>query len=242
MYNAQQVGHSELPQKHDPEFLDFAMAQSLERLQTDYLDVYSLHNPKMEAIKNDRLFDALDSLVKKGTIKSHGAALGPAIGWKDEGLEAMQTRNITCLQTVYNVLEQDPGRDFMREAERQNVGIMVRVPDASGLLTGKVTADTAFDKNDHRSFRKREFILEAMKKIDNMKPVADSKGWNITQLAIKFILSQKQVSVVLPTMISIEEIEMFASISDGKYLDNSESGKLEDMYEHNFYVQPVAPT
>jgi aryl-alcohol dehydrogenase-like predicted oxidoreductase len=81
-----------------------------------------------------------------------------------------------------------------------------------------------------------------MKKIDNMKPVADSKGWNITQLAIKFILSQKRVSVVLPTMISIEEIEMFASISDGKYLDNSESGKLEDMYEHNFYVQPVAPT
>jgi aryl-alcohol dehydrogenase-like predicted oxidoreductase len=130
----------------------------------------------------------------------------------------------------------------MKEAERRNVGIMVRVPDASGLLTGKVNADTAFDKNDHRSFRKREFILEAMKKIENMKPVADSKGWNITQLAIKFILSQKQVSVVLPTMISIEEIEMFASLSDGKYLDDSESGKLEDMYEHNFYVQPVAST
>ena len=240
MYTAEQVGHSELPQKHNSEFLQFALNQSLERLQTDYVDVYSLHNPKMDAIRNDELFESLDSLVKKGMIKSHGAALGPAIGWKDEGLEAIEKRNIACLQTVYNILEQDPGRDFMRAAERHDVGIMVRVPDASGLLTGKVTADTKFDKNDHRSFRKQEFIAEAMQKIENMKPVATSKGWNITELAIKFILSQKQISVVLPTMISIEEIEMFAALSDGNYLNTSEAVRVEQMYEKNFYVQPVA--
>ncbi len=240
MYNAEQVGHSELPQKHDTEFLKFALAQSLQRLQTNHVDVYSLHNPKMDAVRNDELFAVLDELVKKGSIRSHGAALGPAIGWKEEGLEAIRNRNITCLQTVYNILEQDPGRDLMKEAERHNVGIMVRVPDASGLLTGKVTAETKFDKNDHRSFRKQEFIMEAIQKIDNMKPIASSKGWNITELAIKFILSQKQISVVLPTMISIEEIEMFASISDGKYLDTSEAASVEQMYEKNFYVQPVA--
>jgi aryl-alcohol dehydrogenase-like predicted oxidoreductase len=240
MYNAEQVGHSELPQKHNPEFLKFALEQSLARLQTDYVDVYSLHNPKMDAVKNDALFAALDDLVAKGTIKSHGAALGPAIGWKDEGLEAIKTRNISCLQTVYNILEQDPGRDFIRAAEQHDVGIMVRVPDASGLLTGKVTADTNFDKNDHRAFRKREFILEAMQKIDNMKPIANNKGWNITELAIKFILSQKQISVVLPTMISIEEIEMFTSLSDGNYLNSSESAKVEEMFDKNFYVQTVA--
>ena len=239
MYTAEQVGHSELPQKHDPEFLQFALNQSLDRLQTDYVDVYSLHNPKMGAIRSDELFMALDDLVKKGTIRSHGTALGPAIGWKDEGLEAIEKRNITCLQTVYNILEQDPGRDFIRAAERHNVGIMVRVPDASGLLTGKVTADTKFDKNDHRSFRKQEFIAEALQKIENMKPVATSKGWNVTELAIKFILSQKQISVVLPTMISAEEIEMFASLSDGSYLDTSEASRVEQMYENNFYVQPV---
>ncbi|MEP0824202.1 MAG: aldo/keto reductase [Nitrososphaera sp.] len=240
MYNAEQVGHNELPQKHDPEFLHFALSKSLERLETDYVDVYSLHNPKMDAIKNDALFQALDDLVKKGTVKSHGAALGPAIGWKDEGLEAIRNRNITCLQTVYNILEQDPGRDFIREAERYDVGIMVRVPDASGLLTGKVTANTKFDKNDHRSFRKQEFILEAVQKIENMKPVANSKGWNITELAIKFILSQKQISVVLPTVTSMEELEMFASLSDGNYLTPSEAAQVEQMYEKNFYVQPIA--
>lgn len=240
MYSVQQIGHSEVPQKHNPEFLQFALKQSLDRLQTDFVDVYSLHNPKMSAIKNDALFVELDSLVAKGVIKSHGAALGPAIGWKEEGLMAIDNRNITCLQTVYNILEQDPGRDFIRAAAQKNVGIMVRVPDASGLLTGKVTANTTLDKNDHRSFRKREFILEAMQKIDNMKPIADGKGWNIAELAIKFILSQPEISVVLPTTVNIEEIEMFAAISDGKYLSSAESKQLEAMYEKNFFVSPAA--
>jgi aryl-alcohol dehydrogenase-like predicted oxidoreductase len=240
MYGEDQIGHRELPQKHDPEFLQFALGKSLERLETKYIDVYSLHNPKMAAIKNDLLFAALDDLVEKGTIKSHGAALGPAIGWKDEGLKAIRGRNITSLQTVYNILEQDPGRDFIQEAGRNNVGILVRVPDASGLLTGKVTAETKFDKSDHRSFRKQEFIMEATQKIENIKPIAKSKGWSITELAIKFILSQDQISVVLPTMISMEEIEMFASISDGKYLNSSEVASVEQMYEKNFYVQPIA--
>ena len=240
MYNAVQVGHQELPQKHDPEFLQFALKQSVERLQTDYIDVYSLHNPKMDTIQNDELFSSLDGLVKKGTIKGHGIALGPAIGWRDEGLFSITNRNITCLQTVYNLLEQDPGRDLMSAAAKSDVGIMVRVPDASGLLTGKVTAETKFDKNDHRSFRKQEFIKEAMQKIENMKPLANSKGWNVTELAIKFILSQPQISVVLPTMVSVEEIEMFAAISDGSYLSASEAAQLEEMYEKNFYVKPVA--
>jgi aryl-alcohol dehydrogenase-like predicted oxidoreductase len=240
MYSAEQVGHAELPQKPDPEFLQVALKKSLERLDTEYVDVYSMHNPKMNAIQNDELFASLDDLVKKGTIKGHGVALGPAIGWRDEGLFSITNRNITCLQTVYNVLEQDPGRDLMNAAAPSDVGIMVRVPDASGLLTGKVTAETKFDKNDHRSFRKQEFIQEAMQKIENMKPLAAGKGWNITELAIKFILSQPQISVVLPTMISVEEIEMFAAISDGKYLSSSEARQLEEMYEKNFYVKPIA--
>ena len=88
-------------------------------------------------------------------------------------------------------------------------------------------------------FRKQEFIIEAMQKIENMKPLASSKGWNITELAVKFILSQKQISVILPTMISIEEIELFASLSDGKYLNSAEFARMEEMYEKNFYVEPV---
>ena len=219
MYDAIQIGHNELPQKHNPEFLKYALQQSLNRLQTDYIDVYSLHNPKMDAIKNDSLFISLDRLVQSTKIKSHGVALGPAIGWKDEGLLAIEKRNITCLQTVYNLLEQDPGRAFLNAVRKNNddVGIMVRVPDASGVLTGKVNEKTAFDKNDHRSNRKKEWIIEAMQKVEKMKPIANARGWSISQLAIKFILSQKEISIVLPTVIEVEEIESFAKMAYGKY-------------------------
>ena len=248
MYNQEQIGHNEIPQKHDPEFLRFALNKSMERLQTDYIDVYSLHNPKMDAIKNDDLFYTLDSLVEKGIIKSHGIALGPAIGWKEEGLYAIKNRNITCLQTVYNILEQDPGRSFfnsltensnqsMENKNTYDVGLMVRVPDASGLLTGKITEKTVFDQNDHRSYRKREWIKEALKKIENIKSIAENRDWTISQLAIKFILSQKPISVVIPTILSIEELELFSEMSDGIYLKEEELKQINELYENNFYVQ-----
>ena len=236
IYNADQVGHNELPQKHEPEYLQFALQQSMSRLQVDHIHVYSLHNPKMNTIQDDQLFLSLDNLIKTGKIQGHGVALGPAIGWKEEGLEAMEKRNITCLQTVYNILEQDPGRNFLDSAKQNEVGLLVRVPDASGVLTGKVNEKTVFDKNDHRSTRKRDWILQAIQKVEKLKPLSDSNGWNITELAIKFILSQKEVSVVLPTVVDVEEIEMFAIISDGKYLTGNELSQITELYNNGFFV------
>ena len=238
MYNAEQIGHNELPQKHNIEYLHYALGKSLERLQTSYVDVYSLHNPKMQAVTNKELFNELDKLAARGTIKSHGIALGPAIGWKDEGLHAIREHNITGMQTVYNILEQDPGNELLRAGKEKNVGIMARVPDASGVLTGKVNANTTFDKNDHRSARKKEWILEALKKVEKMRTISDKKGWDITELAIKFILSHEEISVVLPTMTSVEEIDKFSEISDGRYLDLAEMQQISDMYLNNFYVTP----
>lgn len=233
----EQIGHNELPQKFTPEFTKYALKQSLDRLETDRIDLYSLHNPKMEHIQNDSVFRTLNELMEEGKIKHYGCALGPAIGWKDEGILAMRKRNVTALQTVYNILEQDPARDFFPVAREMDVGIMVRVPDASGVLTGKVNVNTAMGKDDHRSHRKREWIAEAMKKVENLKPFAESKGWNVIELAIKFILSEKAISVVLPTATSIEEVEMFASISDGNYLNENEFEQVKEMYNNNFYVQ-----
>ncbi len=238
MYNAEQIGHNEIPQKHNTDFLSFALTESMKRLETDFIDVYSLHNPRMEAIKNDLLFGELDNLVKSGKIKSHGVALGPAIGWKDEGLYAIENRNIVSLQTVYNILEQDPGREFLGAIDKKNraVGLMVRVPDASGILTGKVNENTVMGKNDHRSVRKKEWIIQSMKKIEKLKPIADSHGWGITEIAVKYILSQEQISVVLPTVTNIEEIDTFAQLSDGNYLNANEKKQIEQMYENNFYL------
>ncbi len=238
IYSSKQVGHNEIPQKHDTDFLQYALQKSMDRLQADYIDVYSLHNPKMSAIQNDSIFQSLESLIFDGKIRSYGVALGPAIGWMEEGLLATRTRNITCLQTVYNILEQDPGRAFFDAARQNDVGIMVRVPDASGILTGKVKADTTFDKNDHRGNRRREWILEALQKVEKMRNIAESNGLNITELAFKFILSQREISVVLPTILDITEVETIANMSDGNYLDEKVMVQISELYTNNFDLKP----
>jgi aryl-alcohol dehydrogenase-like predicted oxidoreductase len=228
--SAAQIGHAELPQRFDPLFTDYMLKKSLERLQTDHIDVYGLHNPKLVHIHDDTIFYTLDSKINEGLIGTYQVALGPAIGWTQEGLEAMNRKNVSAVQTVYNILEQTPGNELIRNAERKNVGVLVRVPDASGILTGKVNADTKIDQKDHRSVRKGEWIKSALDKVEQLRPIADRNGLSITELAIKFILSKNAVSSVLPTVISVEEIEQFASMSDGRYLSTTDMAEIERLY------------
>lgn len=227
---ASQIGHSELPQRFDPLFTEHALRNSLARLQTDHIDVYGLHNPKMNHIRDDTIFHTLDNKINEGTIGTYQVALGPAIGWADEGIEAMRRKNVSAVQTVYNILEQTPGNELIEEAARTNVGILVRVPDASGILTGKVNAGTKIDEKDHRSVRKGEWIRSALDKVEQLRPIADRNGLSITELAIKFILSKDPVSSVLPTVVSIEEIEQFTAMSDGKYLSGADMAEIAAMY------------
>ncbi|HSB56949.1 MAG TPA: aldo/keto reductase [Nitrosopumilaceae archaeon] len=227
---AAQIGHAELPQKFDPAFTEHALEKSLERLQTDHIDVYGLHNPKMHHIKDDTIFQTLDKKIADGKIRTYQIALGPAIGWIKEGLESMNKRNVSAVQTVYNILEQTPGNELIENAEKKNVGILARVPDASGILTGKVNANTKIDEKDHRSVRKGEWIKESLNKVKQLQPIATRNGLNMTEFAIKFILSKNAVSSVLPTVISTEEIENFAAMSDGSYLSSQDMREITDMY------------
>lgn len=242
--SAAQIGHSELPQKFDREFTEHALKNSLERLQTDHIDVYGLHNPKMHHIKDDTIFQTLDKKIEEGIIKTYQVALGPAIGWTMEGLEAMNRKNVSAVQTVYNILEQTPGNELIKNAEKKNVGILVRVPDASGILTGKVNADTKIDEKDHRSVRKGEWIKESLKKVEQLRPIAKRNGLNITEFAIKFILSKNAVSSVLPTVISTDEIETFAAMSDGMYLNSQDMQEITEMYNQwpQYELKASVPT
>ncbi len=231
--DAQQIGHSELPQRFDRDFTKKAIRASLERLRTDHLDMYGLHNPKLGDIRNDSIFDTLDEFIADGLIKTYQVALGPAIGWLQEGIEAMDRPNLGAVQTVYNILEQTPGNDLMRRAvqTQHNVGILVRVPDASGILTGKVNTDTKIDEKDHRSVRKGEWIRASLEKVEQLKPIADANGLSITELAIKFIMTKKGSASVLPTMVSVDEVASYAEMADGKYISQSDMDAIGDLYE-----------
>lgn len=227
---AAQIGHSELPQRFDPLFTEHALRNSLARLQTDHIDVYGLHNPKMYHIQDDIIFNTLDKKINEGIIDTCQIALGPAIGWTKEGLAAMERKNVSAVQTVYNILEQTPGNELIDAALEKDVGILVRVPDASGILTGKVKADTKIDEKDHRSVRRGEWIKAALDKVEQLRPIAERNNLNITELAIKFILSKQAVSSVFPTVISIDEIEQFAAMSDGKYLSPDDMSEIAKIY------------
>ena len=227
----EQIGHKELPQNFSEDFTRLALRNSLERLQTDHVDMYGLHNPKLDKLRDDSIFNVLDSFVKDGSIKTYQVALGPAIGWTAEGLEAMNRPNLSAVQTVYNILEQTPGNELMRKAEEKNVGILVRVPEASGILTGKVNADTKFDDNDHRSVRKREWLKASLEKVEQFRPIAERNGLNITEFAMKFMMTKKGFTTVLPTMISEEEIVNYSEMSDGKYISDSDMKEVDELYK-----------
>ena len=228
--SAAQIGHSELPQRFDPLFTEHALRNSLARLQTDHIDVYGLHNPKMYHIQDDVIFNTLDNKINEGLISTYQVALGPAIGWTKEGLASMNRKNVAAVQTVYNILEQTPGNELIDEASRKNVGILVRVPDASGILTGKVKADTKIDEKDHRSVRRGEWVKSALDKVEQLRPIANRNNLTITELAIKFILSKNPVSSVFPTVISIDEIEQFAAMSNGQYVSSSDMEQIAKIY------------
>ena len=142
----------------------------------------------------------------------------------------MKRKNVTAVQTVFNILEQTPGNELLNSGIENNVGILVRVPDASGILTGKVNADTKIDEKDHRSVRKGEWIKASLKKVEQLRPIADRNGLSIKELAIKFILSKQGISSVFPTVISEEEIQTFSDMADGKYLSSSDMKEIDEMY------------
>ncbi len=226
----EQIGHSELPQKFDEAFTRKALRNSLERLQTDHLDMYGLHNPKLSHIRDDAIFSVLDGLIADETIKAYQVALGPAIGWTREGMEAMDRPNVSAVQTVYNILEQTPGNELMKKAAEKGAGILVRVPEASGILTGKVKADTKIDEKDHRSVRKGEWIKASLEKVEQLRHIADRNELDIIELAIKFIMTKKGFASVFPTMVSEEEVVRYAEMADGRYVPKSDMVEIGRIY------------
>ncbi len=115
-------GQRELPQNMSPEFVRFACEQSLKRLGRDHIDIYQPHNPRVVQLLEDEHWETLEALKREGKIRSYGPSLGPAIGWRDEGIYANAVRKAPVTQMIFNILEQDPGREFILAAETAEEG------------------------------------------------------------------------------------------------------------------------
>jgi aryl-alcohol dehydrogenase-like predicted oxidoreductase len=236
----QEHSQGERPQDWTPAHARSALEASLRRLGTDHVDLYQLHNPRMDAIEHEDVFEELERLREEGKLRHYGVALGPAIGWREEGLRAIDERRISSVQTVYNVLEQEPGRAFLEAAERRGIGVMARVPTSSGLLEDKYTLETTFPPHDHRSHRPREWLVEGLQKVERLRFLSEEYGITMAQAALKFILAQEAIACVLPTVTNAEELEEWAAASGEPDLSAGDLERISELYERNFDVEPVA--
>ena len=232
-------GQQERPQDWRPEFIRFSVEQSLQRLRTDHIDFWQAHNTKMDAVENDLLWEELQRLKDEGKLRHYGAALGPKIGWLEEGVRVMQTRPIAGLQMIYNMLEQDPGRELSRVAQENGVALLVRVPHSSGMLEGHYTAETTFEKHDHRNHRSKEWLESGLKKVERLRFLTEGPDLTLGQAALKFVWQTPMCGVALPNIYNAEQLDEFAAASDKPDLSADDFARVLELYDTQFELEPA---
>jgi aryl-alcohol dehydrogenase-like predicted oxidoreductase len=231
--------HRERRQDFSPTFLRKSLEQSLHRLGTDYIDLYMAHNIKRPQFRDD-LFAELAKLKDEGKIKVWGVSLGPAIGWREEGFEAIIHHGAKAVQTVFNLFEQNPGREFCEAAHSYRAGVLARVHDNSSILKDIVKIDTNIGENDHRKFRDQAWKIYGLKKLELVRHYATDHGMTVHQLACKWLLQQPALTSITGTFLNEQEIREAAESVEKPKLSQTELRELAEAYAKDFGLGPEA--
>jgi len=232
-------GQREIPQNFSPEAVRQATEAALRRLKTDRIDLLQLHNIRMDQVEDDAVWSVLEDLRAEGKILHHGVALGPAIGWLAEGVLAVRRRNPGVLQHIYNLLEQHPGKAIQDAARDANADTMflLRVPHSSGMLEGRYTAETVFPPNDHRNHRPRSWLLNGVKKVEQLRFLERGGERTLGQAAMLWLLADDRVASVLPNIYDAEQLREFAEAPDKAPLSAEELSRVQGLVEANFGIE-----
>jgi aryl-alcohol dehydrogenase-like predicted oxidoreductase len=231
-------GQFELPQDFSPAFVRKALESSLARMNTDYVDIYQIHNARLAQVEDDALWELLESFKREGKVRMYGVALGPAIGWLYEGVDAVTKRNASTIQIIWNALEQYPGDEQIRVARETgaDTGYMIRVPHSSGMLEGRYTADTVFPANDHRRHRPKSWLVNGVQKVEQLR-FLERPDRTLGQAAIQWLLAEPRVMSVLPNIYDREQLAEFAGASDAPPLTAGEIARVNELYANNFGLE-----
>jgi len=226
--------HKERKQDFSPGHLRKALEESLKRMGVDHIDVYTAHNIKLPQF-NDALFAELDKVQQEGKVRAWGVSLGPAIGWREEGFEAMEKHGAQAVQTVYNYLEQHPGRELCEMATAKRAGVMARVQDNSGVLKGVIQKDTKLDQNDHRKFRDMAWRVYGPEKVEKIRPIFEKHGMTPHQFACKWLLqASPAMTAITATLLDEAEGEEVCRGVEKPDFSADEMAELHDLYERDF--------
>ena len=232
--NPANAGQREAPHRFDIPFLEASLDASLRRMGTDRIDFYQMHNPWMAHLLDDDVWSFVDRAYRAGKVRSIGVALGPAIGWKEEGLYALESLPIHGVQMIYNALELEPGRALIDAAERNGKSLVVRVPHSSGMLEGRYTADTVFPESDHRRHRPRTWLVEGLQKIAQLRFLEQENHCTLGQAALQFVLRSPSVVSALPNIYDVAQLEEFAGASGIAPVTDAQAAVIERLFTSNY--------
>ena len=212
--------------------------RSLKNLGAEAIDLLQLHCPPTEVYYMPETFGILDGMVQEGKLRYYGVSVEKV----EEALKAIEYPNVQSIQIIFNIFRQRPAELLFSEAKRRQVGILARVPLASGMLTGKMTRESTFEADDHRAFNRQgeifdrgetfsgvdyELSLTAVEELRALVP----EGWSMAQFALRWILMFDAVTCVIPGAKRPSQAEDNARAADLPILSEKTMAQVRDIYD-----------
>ena len=223
---------------YNKENLNKFVDRSLKNLDVDQIDLLQLHCPPTEVYDQKEVFEALEEMVEAGKIKNYGVSVEKV----EEAMKALEYENVATVQIIFNMFRYKPADEFFAKAKEKGVGIICRVPLASGLLTGKFSKNSTFAENDHRNFNRNgeafdkgetfsgvdfELGLKAVDELEEIKP----EGLTMAQFALKWILMHDAVSCVIPGGKKPWQVKDNAAASEAEDLSDQVMERVDEIYD-----------
>jgi aryl-alcohol dehydrogenase-like predicted oxidoreductase len=230
---------------YTPHALQGFVEASLKNMQTDCIDLIQLHCPPTEVYYRPEIFELFDNLKTQGKIRF----LGVSVEKVEEALKAIEYPNVATVQIIFNMFRHRPAELFFKEAKKRNVGIIVRVPLASGLLSGKMTAQTTFGKDDHRQFNRNGEAFDkgetfsgvdfptGLKAVEELKALFP-EGSSLAQWALRWVLMFPEVSCVIPGASRPEQMEQNIKAAELSALTQEQTEGVKKIYD-KYIKNPV---
>jgi aryl-alcohol dehydrogenase-like predicted oxidoreductase len=241
IYVATKAGRKISPhvaEKYTPTTIRKFVEQSLKNLGVDALDLLQLHCPPTQVYYNPELFASLDHLVKVGKLKNYGVSVEKV----EEALKAIEYPGVKTVQIIFNMFRQRPTELFFREAKSRWVGIIARVPLASGLLTGRMTRTTRFKSDDHRAYNRTGAAFDrgetfsgvdyarGVEAVDELRKILP-RGMTMSQFALRWILMHNAVSCAIPGAKRPAQVEENVHAADAPRLSRGVMRQVGDIYQ-----------
>ena len=221
--------HGGVRMNFDPGYIAFALERSLQRLRTDYVDLYQLHNPPIDIMGDPAAYEVLDHLKAEGKVLHYGVSIHEPV----EGVIVAETGKASAIQLPFNIFRQEWIDEVLPEAAARGLGVVAREPLANGFLGGKISPDRVFPPGDIRNHWPRSMVAARVEAARRMASFLVRDGQTMAQAAIRFVLSFPQVGVVIPGAKTVSQVEENVLAAEGAPT-REEVERLRDMYGRGF--------